>query len=490
MNMRHGLLAFAIPTGILACAHTGDAQVFLTEEQALRSLFGNSHVDRQERTLREEDRQALIKVTGLRFPESSVTFLIGQKDQKTLGYAVVLNEIGKSEPITFMVAVSPDHRVMDVLVMTFRENRGSEVRESRFLRQFKGKQVGDPIAVNGDIINYSGATLSSKAIARGVKRALGLVKHFYPPSKVSHNSRPAFMLPVMPVLGAPGVYRQVRYVMGTLCEIRLGCASSAQASASASAAFTEIRRLETVFSAYDAASELSYVNREAFNGPVPVSDDMWTLTRSALRYARATAGVFDVTVGPLVNGREAGLRSVGSHKVSLDAEDRTIRFNAAGMEMDFGGIAKGYAAERAAAVLGAWEIPSALINLGGSSIVTTRGQRDWLIGIADPSSPQHYAAIVVGKPGISISCSGVYERAHIFDPRTGEPLTGLRSAVAITKSAVLGEVLSKQLLLQRIAGKGSREYLWLTGSGDHATSVESNLNETVLFTRQDEAVES
>jgi thiamine biosynthesis lipoprotein len=482
--MRYGLLALAIPSGILTCAHTCDAQVFLTEDQALRSLFGTGQIAREEKSLKEEDRQALAKSTGLRFPESSFTFLVAERDQKPLGYTLVMNEIGKSEPITFMVAVSPEHRIIDVLVMVFRENRGSEVRETRFLRQFKGKRSSDAIAVNGDIVNYSGATLSSKAIARGVKRALALVNHFYPVTKTSKAVRPAFMLPVSPVLGVPGVYRQVRYMMGTLCEIRVECESSAHAGAAMSAAFSEIRRLEKVFSAHDAASELSHVNREAFDAPVPVSDDMWALTRSAIRYARATRHAVDVTVGPLVRGRESALQSVGSDKISLVSSARTVQFTVPGMEMDFGGLAKGYAADRAARVLRQWETSAALINLGGSSIAATPGRHDWLVGIADPSSPQNYAAIVVAKPGTVITCSGVYERSHVFDPRTGSALTGLRSAVAITQSAVLGEVVSKQLLLDTATPRRSREYLRLFGSITEPTVLESNLENTVLYTRQ------
>jgi thiamine biosynthesis lipoprotein len=152
------------------------------------------------------------------------------------------------------------------------------------------------------------------------------------------------------------------------------------------------------------------------------------------------------------------------------------------MQMDFGGMAKGYAAARIGEVLEHWQIRSALINLGGSSILTT-GERDWLVGIADPSSPQHYAAIVVAKPGTAISCSGVYERSHIFDPRTGMPISGLRSAVAITKSAVLGEVLSKQLLLESGYPSGSHPYLRLYGSTEKPTALESNLGDIAIYAR-------
>src|SRR5919197_1296458 len=114
--MRYGVLAFALPSGVLACAHTCDAQTFLTEEQALHSLFGNAHIAREQRAITEDDRQALVKAAGLRFPEASFTFLIADEGQRPLGYALVMNEIGKSEPITLMVALNPEHRVIDVLV--------------------------------------------------------------------------------------------------------------------------------------------------------------------------------------------------------------------------------------------------------------------------------------------------------------------------------------------------------------------------------------
>ena len=136
--MRYGLLAFAVPAGILTFGHTCEAQVFLTEDQALLSLFGNCRIERREKALTDEDRQALLKATGLRFPESSFRFLVAERNGATIGYSLVMNEIGKSEPITFMVAMSPEHRVVDVLVMVFRESRGAEIREKRFLRQFQG----------------------------------------------------------------------------------------------------------------------------------------------------------------------------------------------------------------------------------------------------------------------------------------------------------------------------------------------------------------
>ena len=157
------------------------------------------------------------------------------------------------------------------------------------------------------------------------------------------------------------------------------------------------------------------------------------------------------------------------------------------MEMDFGGLAKGYAASRALEPLAQWGVSSALINLGGSSIVTSPGGREWLVGVADPACPQRYAAILVAKGGTSVSCSGTYERRHIFDPRTGEAVGGLRSAVAVTKSAVLGEVLSKTLLLEGNTPSPGLEYLRLTASMEGTTTVESNLHHTSILERRGES---
>lgn len=456
--MRYRLLALAIPTGIVTCADISATQTFLTEEQALRSLFGTSRISREEKSLSDPDRQALLKATGLHFPETLFTFLMAEQDGRKTGYALVMNELGKSEPITFMVAINTEHRVVDVLVMTFRESRGAEVREARFLRQFKGKRGADPIVVNNDIINYSGATLSSKAIARGVKRALGLLDYFYPAAAARpHAFAPAFALPVLPVAGQPRTYRQARYLMGTLCEIRLEADSSAHASVAAAAAFSEIRRLEKIFSAYDPASELSEINRDASRGPIKVSNDMWKLARAAVRYARATGGAVDITF----KGR------AGIQNVRLDGKNRTIHFMTGDTQLDFGGLAKGYAARRAVETLERWGIRSALVNLGGSSIATGSGGTGWLAGLADPASPNRYAAILKIEPGDALTCSGTYERErHIIDPRTGVPITGLRSATVMTKSPLLGEVLSKASLLEPRFLKPRRNYVLLNGEGE------------------------
>src|SRR5712692_2502171 len=161
-------------------AALASGQVFLDEKQASRIVLrGCDAMEREEKTLTAEDRAQLEKTTGLRFSTPRYTFLIGKRQGSVCGYAVIVEEIGKSEPITFMVGVDAEGRAGEVTLMVFRESRGAEVREPRFMRQFKGKRLRDPIRVNRDILNYTGATLSSEAMARGVKKALALVDHFY-----------------------------------------------------------------------------------------------------------------------------------------------------------------------------------------------------------------------------------------------------------------------------------------------------------------------
>ncbi len=161
-------------------AASARAETLATEVQALKIIFPKAKfVDAETRALTAEQRDSLQKQSTLRFPEKDYRCFIRRGEPGDEGYAVILNEIGKHEFITFMVGVSAKGEVLDVVVLEYRENRGAEVQEPRFLRQFRGKKQGDPIQVDGDIVNYSGATLSSHAIARGVRKALALIELFY-----------------------------------------------------------------------------------------------------------------------------------------------------------------------------------------------------------------------------------------------------------------------------------------------------------------------
>src|SRR6266481_9461834 len=272
-----------------ASALPAAGEVYLNEAQALAIVLGERAVVRKEqKALDEALRTKLERSSNLHFPESSYTFFIAGQAGKAEKYAIQMNEIGKTEPITFMVGMSPEGKVTEVLIMVFRENRGWEVKEKRFLNQFRGKTLRSSIRVDEDIINYTGATLSSKAVARGVKRALFLLDAFYPGEaryKLAAASQFALPLPISPVLtpadsqGSMGLYRQGRYAMGSICQIQLWCRSADEAHRAFATGFAEIGRIERVFSAYRNDSELALVNGNAESGPVQVSDEFFELTQ-------------------------------------------------------------------------------------------------------------------------------------------------------------------------------------------------------------------
>jgi thiamine biosynthesis lipoprotein len=411
------------------------------------------------------------------------------------------------------------------------------VKEKRFLNQFRGKTLRNSIRVDEDIINYTGATLSSKAVARGVKRALFLFDAFYPGEaryKLAPASQFALPLSMSPVLtsadsqGNLDLYRQSRYAMGSICEIRLWCRSADEVHRAFATGFAEIGRIERVFSAYRNDSELASVNQNAGCRPVQVSEEFFDLTRYAVRSWRQYGGSFDVTVGPLMSAwgfREGEPRMpsrtelleaqelVGGNKVNLDQRARTVWFHRQGMELDFGGLAKGHAAKRVARVLQKQGITAALVNLGGSSLCAsevippaTAQDRcnetglafgEWPIGIIHPGDATQCPVHLLLKPGWSLSTSGTSEQqfeasgqilSHILDPRTGWPISGIRSVTAVARSGRRSEVLSKHLLLlpprERSAMRNQlKDFDWayLEGSQTGALAMDLNSHRTTLF---------
>ena len=473
---------------LAATAIPAPAEVYLTESQALGVILGDKAiVQREQKILDAELRRKLEQSSNLRFPESSFTFFIATQDAKPAKYAIVMNEIGKTEPITFMVGMNPEGKVTEVVIMEFRENRGWEVKEKRFLNQFRGKSTHNSIRVDEDIINYTGATLSSKAVARGVKKALFLLDAFYPGESreklgaARDFSMPAEMKPIASVQDAKeqlGLFKQARYAMGTHCEIRVWCGSAQEARAFFASGFRELERLEQIFSSYREDSELTLVNRLAGPSQVSVREDFFNLTSQALHYSRESNGLVDITVAPLLNVWNPGHTEmhfpneiklatarglVGHENVILNPAKRSMRFRKPGVALDFGGLAKGYAAQQVAQQLERLGAPSTLINLGGSSLFASRARRDalrqidqWPVVILHPDGSSEPPLAFYLQAGSGLSTSGTAKRkqhagdeqlGHIIDPITGDPLEGISSATVVAENGVFCEVASKELLL-------------------------------------------
>ena len=158
----------------------GYAEVFLTEEDALKLMFPQSERIRKDvLTLSTEKKLHIEERIGWKFPEDSFEVYVGETGKQVDGYALVQNTIGKHKPMTYMVGVDTRGRVSNVELLVFREARGSEVRTKRFNVQYEGKMVLDPVRINKDIINISGATMSVRSLSAGVKRVLVLIDEFY-----------------------------------------------------------------------------------------------------------------------------------------------------------------------------------------------------------------------------------------------------------------------------------------------------------------------
>jgi hypothetical protein len=153
---------------------------FMTEEDAVKTILSKSQRVRKELIRLSQEKKELIEQRiGWKFPEESFELYIGETGDKIDGYAMVHNTIGKYKPMTYMVGVDPKGTCTDVELLVFRDAKGSEVGRKRFNSQYDGKTVTDPIRINKDIINISGATMSVRSMSAGVKRVLVLVDEFY-----------------------------------------------------------------------------------------------------------------------------------------------------------------------------------------------------------------------------------------------------------------------------------------------------------------------
>ena len=156
------------------------AEVYLTEEEALKLMFPKStHIKKEFLRVPTDKKMTIEERIGWKFPEDSFDVYIGETGSQIDGYALIQNTIGKHKPMTYMVGIDHTGHVLNVELLVFREARGSEVRTKRFNVQYEGKTVLDPVRINKDIINISGATMSVRSMTAGIKRVLVLIDEFY-----------------------------------------------------------------------------------------------------------------------------------------------------------------------------------------------------------------------------------------------------------------------------------------------------------------------
>ena len=263
-------------------------------------------------------------------------------------------------------------------------------------------------------------------------------------------------------------------IMGS--EFRIACYAPTKklAAGAVTAAFDEVRRVDALLSNYKQDSELSRVNREAGRGEVQVSEELAALLDRCQYYSRASEGAFDITVGALVKawGFYEGegkmprpwtlwwaRRNSGYQHLLVDQAKGKVRFLRSDLQLDPGGIGKGYAVDRAIAALREYGVETALVSSGTSSIYALGAPPDnadgWDLDVrgADTNDSEFMTVTLKDE---SLSTSGSYEKffdkdgtryGHILDPRTGQPALGMTAVSVIGPNAIDTEAWSTALFV-------------------------------------------
>ena len=258
-------------------------------------------------------------------------------------------------------------------------------------------------------------------------------------------------------------------LMGTSVSVELWHEDVAVGRALADRVLDEYRRVDGRMSTYKVESEISAINRGAAAEGMPVSRELFALIERSLDLSRRSGGAFDITydsVGHLYDFRarqrpsqaeiHERLGAIDYTLVRLDPSERTIQFARPGVRINLGGIAKGYAVERGAAILLEAGVKNALLNAGGDTrVLGDRRGQPWIVGIRHPRTSEE---VVTRIPLVNeaISTSGDYERFfeedgrryhHIINPATGTPTEGILSVTVIGPDATLTDGLSTTLFV-------------------------------------------
>lgn len=249
--------------------------------------------------------------------------------------------------------------------------------------------------------------------------------------------------------------------MGTLFTITLYARGELAARVSADAAFARIAALDRMMTDYDPESELMQLGRKPVGEPIRVSDELFDILQQSQRVAELSDGAFDVTIGPVVRQWRRARRTgtlpapealarvrelVGWRKLKLDPCQQTVTLTVPDMQLDLGGIAKGYAADQALAVLKAQGLPCALVAASGDIAVgePPPGKRNWRVAVGQLDGKDGKPARILFLNDAAVSTSGDAEQfveigghrySHIVDPRTGVGLTERLQVTVIGRRA-------------------------------------------------------
>lgn len=272
------------------------------------------------------------------------------------------------------------------------------------------------------------------------------------------------------------VFKKACKLMGNRFELTVVSDDEKWAFSKIEAGINEIQRIERLLTTFSEDSETNQVNQNAGISPVKVSGETFNLIERSLRISQVTQGAFDITYGsidkrlwnfdqhmtalPDQETAKKMVRLINYQNVILDREKSTVFLKEKGMRIGFGGIGKGYAAERAKQVMKEQGVESGVVNASGD--LTAWGLqpngKQWTVGIANPDAT-HEVFSYMSITDMAVATSGNYEKfvmidgkkySHTINPRTGLPVTGIKSVTIITTNAEMADAMATPVMIMGI----------------------------------------
>jgi thiamine biosynthesis lipoprotein len=272
------------------------------------------------------------------------------------------------------------------------------------------------------------------------------------------------------------LYKVGAFLMGNQFEISAVADDASWANECITAAIQEIKRIETLLTTYNDGSETNLINRNAGIAAVKVSLETFELIERSIRVSEITQGAFDISYGSIdkslwnfdthmtaLPDRETAremVRLINFRNIILDKDNTTVFLKEKGMRIGFGGIGKGYAAEMGKKIMQQMGVESGIVNASGdlSAWGLQPDGEEWTIGIADPNFSGHVFSFMK-ITGLAIATSGNYEKfilvdgkkySHTINPRTGLPVTGIKSVTVITKNAEIADAMATPVTIMGV----------------------------------------
>jgi thiamine biosynthesis lipoprotein len=270
-------------------------------------------------------------------------------------------------------------------------------------------------------------------------------------------------------------YKRMLRLMGNRFEITVVSSDALWAHERMDEAVEEISRIEKLLTTFNDSSQTAAINANAGIQPVVVDKEVFDLIHRSLKISELTQGAFDITYGsidkrlwnfdthltslPDTATARKMVQLIDYRNVVLNEKDYSVYLKKKGMRIGFGGIGKGYAADKAKQLLQQRGVASGVVNAAGDLITwgVQPDGRSWTIGIADPDTRHPFSYLNISN--MAVATSGTYEKyaiingkkySHTIDPKTGMPVTGIKSVTIICPSAELADAMATPVMVMGI----------------------------------------